>query len=292
MFEFAYNSSAHATTGYAPFELLYGEVPRTPASLEAARPPRGPRATEMAEGIMAAQRAAADALAYAGRKYRERHAQARRGHVYKVGDMVLLSTDHLSLRGESPKLFPRYTGPFRVRALRGVNNVELAIPKGTRFCLIDPVVNVERVRPYYERKKGAMTSTLEDGGPVAIMEDPRGGSWWEVEDVVATRPARNGARRFLVRYKGFGPAFDEWKEEADVSEVLVQAYDELCRRAGGEDGEVLECPGDNRPPRHVGLRCPRMPRPLAEARVALRVCKRRANSSFRMWLADLSMLVW
>ena len=264
MFEFAYNSSAHATTGYAPFELLYGEVPRTPASLEAARPPRGPRATEMAEGIMAAQRAAADALAYAGRKYRERHAQARRGHVYKVGDMVLLSTDHLSLRGESPKLFPRYTGPFRVRALRGVNNVELAIPKGTRFCLIDPVVNVERVRPYYERKRGAMTATLEDGGPVAILEDPRGGSWWEVEDVVATRPARNGARRFLVRYKGFGPAFDEWKEEADVSEVLVQAYDELCRRASGEGGEVAKGAGMPRRQQTTAARGAEMP-PDAQA---------------------------
>ena len=145
-----------------------------------------------------------------------------------------------------------------------MNNVELAIPKGTRFCLIDPVVNVERVRPYYERKRGAMTATLEDGGPVAIMEDPRGGSWWEVEDVVATRPARNGARRFLVRYKGFGPAFDEWKEEADVSEVLVQAYDELCRRASGEGGEVAKGAGMPRRQQTTAARGAEMP-PDAQA---------------------------
>ncbi len=243
MFEFAYNSSAHATTGYAPFELLYGEVPRTPASLEAVRPPRGPRATEMAESIMAAQRAAADALSYASRKFRESHAQARRGHRYQAGDHVLLSTEHLSLQGESPKLFPRYVGPFRIRALRGVNNVELALAKGARFSLIDPVVNVERLRPYRQRRPGAMADAFETEGPVAIMEDPRGGSWWEVEDVVAAKAAaRSGRRRFLVRYKGFGPEFDEWKDEADVSVRLVEAYDELCQRTGNGNAGGAEMP--------------------------------------------------
>ena len=39
--------------------------------------------------------------------------------------------------------------------------------------------------------------------------------------LVCCHNIRKGARRFLLRFKGFGPAFDEWKEEADVSEVLV-----------------------------------------------------------------------
>jgi len=33
MFKFAYNSSRHSTTGMAPFQLLYGEIQHTPASL-------------------------------------------------------------------------------------------------------------------------------------------------------------------------------------------------------------------------------------------------------------------
>jgi hypothetical protein len=32
-----------------------------------------------------------------------------------------------------------------------------------------------------------------------------------------------GQRKFLVRYKGFGPSFDEWKREEDVSEQLVKS---------------------------------------------------------------------
>ena len=43
-------------------------------------------------------------------------------------------------------------------------------------------------------------------------------------------PGRN-RRQFLVRYKGFGPAYDEWKAEHDVSPQLIKEYDELCRLA-------------------------------------------------------------
>ena len=34
---------------------------------------------------------------------------------------MLLSSEHLSLRGEHPKFFPKFVGPFTIAALRGVN---------------------------------------------------------------------------------------------------------------------------------------------------------------------------
>jgi hypothetical protein len=46
---------------------------------------------------------------------------------------------------------------------------------------------------------------------------------------------RRCRRLFLVRYKGFGPSFDEWKLEEDVSEQLIREYEELCRLAGAQD---------------------------------------------------------
>ena len=60
--------------------------------------------------------------------------------------------------------------------------------------------------------------------------DPRGGTWWEVEDVVACKKVK-GKTRYLVLYKGFSEAYDEWKAERDVSKVLVQSYRELLERA-------------------------------------------------------------
>jgi hypothetical protein len=240
MFEFAYNSSRHIITGVPPFQLLYGEIPHTPASLIHGPSPRSPSATAFAEGLMSSQLAARDAIQQANRLFRERHARARRGHVYLPGEMVLLSSEHLSLRGEHPKFFPKFVGPFVIAELRGVNTVELQIPPQTRFGLIDTVVNVDRLRPYKQRPP-QLGSSEKDDQPEALVVDPRGGTWWEVEDVMAHRQGRY-QRSFLVRYKGFGPSFDEWKREEDVSEHLIREYDELCRLAGARDPVIDTAP--------------------------------------------------
>ena len=112
-------------------------------------------------------------------------------------------------------------GPFKIAALRGVNTVELVIPRRSRFGLVDPVVNVNRLRPY-RRLPSRLGPSEEDVQPEALVVDPRGGTWWEVEDVVASHRGPKNRRRFLVRYKGFGPAYDEWKTERDVSPQLIK----------------------------------------------------------------------
>ena len=86
---------------------------------------------------------------------------------------MLLSSEHLSLRGERPKFFPKFVGPFVIKELRGVNTVELSIGKGTRFGLKDAVVNVERLRPY-KRRPAHLGPTEEAQQPEALVEDPRG----------------------------------------------------------------------------------------------------------------------
>ena len=70
-----------------------------------------------------------DAIQQANRIFRERQAQARGGHACHEGGEVLLSSEHLSLRGEHPKFFPKFVGPFKIAVLRGVNTVELSIPR-------------------------------------------------------------------------------------------------------------------------------------------------------------------
>ena len=53
----------------------------------------------------------------------------------------------------------------------------------------------------------------------------------------------------MVRYKGFGPSFDEWKWEEDVSEQLIREYDELCRLNGASDPKTVTAPAPASPRR-------------------------------------------
>jgi hypothetical protein len=145
----------------------------------------------------------------------------------------------LRLQGdEHRKTFPKFVGPFRIAQLSGNGNVELEIDG--RFRFIDKIVNVDRLRAYKTRNGPASTDPVLDPDVAALCQDPRGGTWWEVEDVVATRVTRRGRGRrrtqYLVRYKGFSEAYDEWKDEKDVSTVLVQHYSDLLQQAAAAAG--------------------------------------------------------
>ena len=179
------------------------------------------------------------------------------------GEEVLLSSEHLSLRGEHPKFFPKFVRPFIIKELRGINTVELQIPPQTRFSLIDTVVNVDRLRPY-KRRPPQLGSSEEDDQPEALVIDPRGDTWWEVEDVMAHQYHRLGRRSFLVRYKGFGPSFNEWKREEDVSEQLRKEYDDLCRLTGTQEG--ASAPTSSRRP----ATAPRRPDPSRSTQTQVR----------------------
>ena len=99
---------------------------------------------------------------------------------------------------------------------------------------------MNRLRAYKTRSEPASTDPVSDPDVAALCQDPRGGTWWEVEDVVATRVTRRGRGRrrtqYLVRYKGFSEAYDEWKDEKDVSTVLVQHYSDLLQQAAAAAG--------------------------------------------------------
>ena len=60
--------------------------------------------------------------------------------IYKEGDLVMLSTDHLGIKGWSKHLKDRYIGPYPVIRMVGPNAVELVLPGHLK---IHPVINTE-----------------------------------------------------------------------------------------------------------------------------------------------------
>ncbi|KAF7338356.1 Retrovirus-related Pol polyprotein from transposon 412 [Mycena venus] len=118
MVEFAINSSISASTGFAPFELNYGYVPRmtnvTPA------PSEYPGVRDFVDRALANIALAHDAIIEA--RVRGTH-QSNKGRSveipYELGDLVYLSTKNLNLpKGRARKLAPKFIGPYKITAAR------------------------------------------------------------------------------------------------------------------------------------------------------------------------------
>ena len=70
--------------------------------------------------------------------------------MYKVGDLVLLSTKDLKWQivgRRSEKLTERFVGPYKIKSIISANVVELELPSTIK---ISPVVNVSRIKQYID----------------------------------------------------------------------------------------------------------------------------------------------
>jgi transposase InsO family protein len=121
MAQYAINSSVSETTGYAPWELNRGYIPRSLGGPLAAISENEPaEVTRFAEHAREALILAQDALISA-RVRRVHYANQRRSSVadaeshFSVGDLVWLSTRNMSIvPGRTHKWTPKYVGPFEI----------------------------------------------------------------------------------------------------------------------------------------------------------------------------------
>ena len=109
--------------------------------------------------------------------------------VFKVGDRVLLRTKELLDAADIGKLRPRWDGPFTVTACPSPNAYTLALPRRMRCS---PTVNVDRLKPFYERA-GAPPAP----GPVSDAgqaPQPPDGAWRDALPGAVAGPHVGGRR--------------------------------------------------------------------------------------------------
>jgi len=165
--EFAYNNKAHAGTKVSPFEANSGQNPRM--GFELRKKGKFERAEKFAKRMKKVQEEAKAALEKAQENMR-RYADRHRGEavVYKVGDLVLLSTKDLKWQmvgWRSEKLVKQFVGPYKIKAIISSNIVELELPA---FVKIHLVVNISRIKQYIDQVDGQRKETPQ---PVVIEEE-------------------------------------------------------------------------------------------------------------------------
>jgi hypothetical protein len=147
--EFAINSSINATSGFAPFELNCGYLPRLssittkPSKFEGVR-----HFAEQAKwNLIVAHDAIISACVKSAPAY-DRHRSPPHG--FKKGQLVYLSTKNLSLpKDRSRKLCPKFLGPFKILKLHENSpTISLELPDDLRKCGIHNNFHVQLIRPH------------------------------------------------------------------------------------------------------------------------------------------------
>jgi hypothetical protein len=221
MAEFAMNDSVNMSTGYTPFQLMYGASPRTAVDMacESVLPATQKFVDDMSDALQHAKGRLVEAQAM-----QARNANARRRDVqFAVGDMVRMSTANLQLPSTmSKKLVHRYVGPFKVLEKVHACAYKLQLPPAMKIHPVLHVSNLLRWRVDGEHPEHNVVG--ESLPPFAPTVQQR-----VIDQVLDKRVRRFGAGaqfvECLCRFEGKGPEEDEWVREDDVPLKLVSEYE-------------------------------------------------------------------
>jgi hypothetical protein len=231
--EFAINDSVHESVGSTPFVLNYGKRPQLPADLVlrgeespgTASKSTNDTADNLTERIHSVVSDAKKCLVAAQQRQKAYADKFRRDFTLTVGSEVLLSTKHINVKMKgTPKLLPRWVGPFKV--LQKVNPVayKLDLPASLK---IHPVFHASLLKAYEPGR-------VSPPPPPDVVD---GEYEWEVEAILAHKDVqvrrkknRNRTpvfkRQYLVKWVGEDEAHNTWEPEEHCknSPELITEY--------------------------------------------------------------------
>lgn len=148
MVEFAINSSVSASTGFAPFELTYGYIPKMIQSVGMSE---FTGVQDFADNARDMVLRAHDAL-IESRVDQTHHANTRRckdDPRLKTGENVYLSTENLNLpKARARKLMPKYIGPYKILSCnRETSQYTIELPEELLKRRIHPTFHARLLRP-------------------------------------------------------------------------------------------------------------------------------------------------
>jgi hypothetical protein len=246
--ELAMNSVPHAASGVSAYKLLYGREPATSVDRALQQDDKettasssdgvGQQALIESDAVLPAAEARWKTMQEAWTKARgdllsaqQRMAVAadrhRREQQFKVGDLVLLSTEHLKLRdGDSTrKLTPLFCGPFPIKRVVNRNAYELELPE---LFEIHPTINISQLRPYRDGRTDFPHRPAVRSRPPPDAIDSNGQESYVVERVLAHKGGGAGLK-YLVLWQGYGFEEATWEPAASLLVGAKECVNEYKR---------------------------------------------------------------
>ncbi|ESK81113.1 reverse transcriptase-rnase h-integrase, partial [Moniliophthora roreri MCA 2997] len=199
--EFAHNNRTHSTMKKSPFYLMMGYNPRPlPTAFTKTMVPSVE--TRLSE-LKKLQEETYSLMELARRKM---EGTTKRSFTpFTVGQKVWLEGRNLNFGYPSKKLAPKREGPFKIESVLGPVTYKLTIPEQWK---VHPVFHPSLLSPY-KRNEVHGRNFLKP--PPDLIE---GQEEHEIEAIIGHTPKRK-PQRFLVSWKGYPSAENEWLWEKD-----------------------------------------------------------------------------
>ena len=195
--------------------LNYGQHPLNFLSLQTHS--HVPAAEEFAENLSLGTQRAKDCLQQAQQRQKAYADRCRREVTFDVGEQVLLNTKYLRSSSGTPKLMPRWIGPYKVLERIGIVAYKLDLPFDMQKY---PVFHVSLLQPWVS------SGRLQSPPPRLLLD---GQTVWTVDRIIDHRAgARKNLWEFLIRWEGYDKSNDSWEPEAYIHDPqLVQDFGTL-----------------------------------------------------------------
>jgi hypothetical protein len=216
--EFAYNNRIHASTRKTPFEVDAGQHPRM--GIEPQRATRVEATEKFVERMKNVREETQSALQQAREDMAHFH-NIHRGKptTFEVGDKVWLDSRNIRTKRPMKKLDDRWFGPFPIIEVVSNNAYKLKLTR--TFSRVHPVFHVTLLR---KAEEDTITERPQLTHPEPEI-DEQGELAYEVEEVLDSRHFQ-GELQYLLKFKGYGPEWNEWisEEKARGSKRLIAKF--------------------------------------------------------------------